>query len=69
MRDKYDLQIISEVRDASHVEEVIDAVDIIQIGAKAMYDQGILRACGKAQKPVAVEKRFWEHTSGICSGS
>ena len=42
MREKYGLKIISEVRDATHVKDVIEYTDIIQIGAKAMYDQGIL---------------------------
>ena len=58
MRDKYGLHIITEVRDASHVEEVIEYADIVQIGAKAMYDQGILRRCGKARKPVLLKRGF-----------
>ncbi len=58
MRDRYDLQIISEVRDATHVEAVIEHVDIIQIGAKAMYDQGILRRCGQVRKPVLIKRGF-----------
>lgn len=58
MREKYGLHIITEVRDSSHVEEVIEYTDIIQIGAKAMYDQGILRRCGKANKPVLLKRGF-----------
>ncbi|MGB1248023.1 MAG: 3-deoxy-7-phosphoheptulonate synthase [Chitinophagales bacterium] len=58
MREKYGLKIITEVRDSSHVEEVIEYADIIQIGAKAMYDQGILRRCGKARKPVLLKRGF-----------
>ena len=58
MRDKYGLKIISEVRDASHVDEVINAVDIVQIGAKAMYDQGILRKCGESQKLILLKRGF-----------
>jgi len=58
MREKYGLHIITEVRDSSHVEEVIEYADIIQIGAKAMYDQGILRRCGKARKPVLLKRGF-----------
>lgn len=58
MRSKYGLHIITEVRDSSHVEEVIEYADIIQIGAKAMYDQGILRRCGKARKPVLLKRGF-----------
>jgi len=58
MRKEHGLSIITEVRDATHVEEVIEYSDIIQIGAKAMYDQGILRACAKTQKPVMIKRGF-----------
>ncbi|MDT8308701.1 MAG: 3-deoxy-7-phosphoheptulonate synthase [Bacteroidales bacterium] len=56
--DKYGLKIITEVRDATHVEEVIAYGDIIQIGAKAMYDHGILRRCAKTDKPVLIKRGF-----------
>ena len=58
MRDQFGLNIITEVRDYSHIEEVIEYSDIIQVGAKAMYDQGILRRCGKTQKPVLIKRGF-----------
>lgn len=58
MRKKYALKIITEVRDFSHIEEVIKYSDIIQVGAKAMYDQGILRRCGKANKPILIKRGF-----------
>lgn len=58
MREKYGLQVITEVRDATHVHDVIEHSDIIQIGAKAMYDQGILRACAKINKPVLLKRGF-----------
>lgn len=58
MREKYGLNIITEVRDASHVQDVIEHSDVVQIGAKAMYDQGILRACAKIKKPVLLKRGF-----------
>lgn len=58
MRDKYGLKIITEVKDATHVDDVIEFADIIQIGAKAMYDHGILKACSKIQKPVVLKRGF-----------
>ena len=58
MRDEYGLKIISEVRDATQIKDVIEHTDIIQIGAKAMYDQGILRACAKTHKPVMIKRGF-----------
>lgn len=58
MRSKYDLNIITEVRDTTHVDEIIEYADIVQIGAKAMYDQGILRRCGKSRKPILLKRGF-----------
>jgi 3-deoxy-7-phosphoheptulonate synthase len=58
MREKHGLNIITEVRDASQIDEVIEYSDVIQVGAKAMYDQGILRACAKTQKPVLIKRGF-----------
>lgn len=58
MRSKYGLKIITEVRDSTHVDEIIEYSDIIQIGAKSMYDHGILRKCGSSQKPVLLKRGF-----------
>ncbi len=58
MREEHGLAVITEVRDATHVDEVIEHSDVIQIGAKAMYDQGILRACAKTRKPVLLKRGF-----------
>ncbi|PWH86921.1 3-deoxy-7-phosphoheptulonate synthase [Brumimicrobium oceani] len=58
MREEHGLSVITEVRDATHVDEVIEHSDIVQIGAKAMYDQGILRACAKINKPVLLKRGF-----------
>lgn len=58
MRDKYGMQIITEVKDSTHVDEVIEFADIIQIGAKAMYDHGVLRACSKTRKPILLKRGF-----------
>ncbi len=58
MRSKYGLAIITEVRDSTHVDDVIAYSDIIQIGAKSMYDHGILRKCGQSQKPVLLKRGF-----------
>ncbi len=58
MRDEFGLNVITEARDATHIHEVIEYSDVIQVGAKAMYDQGILRACAKTQKPVLIKRGF-----------
>lgn len=58
MRDEFGLSVITEARDATHIDEIIEYSDVIQVGAKAMYDQGILRACAKTQKPVLIKRGF-----------
>jgi 3-deoxy-7-phosphoheptulonate synthase len=58
MREDYGLNIITEARDATHIDEIIEHSDVIQVGAKAMYDQGILRACAKTNKPVLIKRGF-----------
>ena len=58
MRDKYGFSIVTEVRDATNVEAIIEYADVIQIGAKSMYDHGVLRRCGKANKPVLLKRGF-----------
>ena len=58
MRKKYGYSIVTEVRDATHVQDIIEYADVIQIGAKSMYDHGILKACAKTQKPVLIKRGF-----------
>ncbi len=58
MRERYGFAIVTEVRDATHVDAVIEYADVVQIGTKAMYDQGVLRRCGKANKAVLIKRGF-----------
>ena len=58
MRDKYDLLIATEMRDATHADKVIEYADIVQVGAKAMYDHGLLTAAGQCGKPVILKRGF-----------
>ena len=58
MREKCGLSVVTEVRDSTHVNLVIEYADVIQVGAKAMYDHGILRACGRSNKPVLIKRGF-----------
>ena len=58
LRKRYGFFIITEARDSTQIDEVLEHTDIVQIGTKAMYDQGILRACGQARKPVLLKRGF-----------
>ena len=58
IREQFGLKIVTEVKDSSHVDLIIEHADVIQIGAKAMYDQSILRKCGATNKPVLLKRGF-----------
>jgi 3-deoxy-7-phosphoheptulonate synthase len=58
IREQYGFSVITEVRDSSHADEVIEFSDVVQVGAKAMYDQGILRKCAKSNKPILLKRGF-----------
>jgi 3-deoxy-7-phosphoheptulonate synthase len=58
VRENFGLNIITEVKDSSHIDEVIEYTDIIQIGAKAMYDQSILKKCSSIKKPILIKRGF-----------
>lgn len=58
MREEFGFSIVTEARDATQIDEIIEYTDVIQIGAKAMYDQGILRASSKSNKPVLLKRGF-----------
>ena len=56
--DKYNLKIITEIRDSTQADMVIEYTDIIQTGAKAMWDYGMLAAVAKSNKPVMIKRAF-----------
>lgn len=58
MREKYGFAVVTEVRDSTHVDDVIEYADVVQVGAKAMYDHGILYKCSKAKKPILLKRGF-----------
>lgn len=58
MREKYGLLIATEMRDATHADKVVEYTDIVQVGAKAMYDHGLLTAAGQSGKPIILKRGF-----------
>ena len=58
MREKYGLLIATEMRDATHADKVVEYADIVQVGAKSMYDHGLLTAAGQSGKPVVLKRGF-----------
>jgi len=58
VREEYQLMIVTEIRDTTHADEVLEYTDIAQIGAKSMYDHGILKICAKSDKPILLKRGF-----------
>ena len=56
MREKYGVLVATEMRDATHADKVIEYADIVQVGAKAMDDHGLLTAAGQCGKPVILQR-------------
>ncbi len=50
------LPIISEVMAAEHVEAAQEYIDIIQIGARNMYNYELLKELGKTSRPVLLKR-------------
>lgn len=58
VKNTYGMKIITETSDATNFPMVEQVTDIIQIGAKAMYDHALLRAAGKSSKPILLKRHF-----------
>jgi len=55
---EFGLPVVSEVRGETQVDLVAKYVDIIQIGARNMYDQDLLTRVAKTGKPVLYKRHF-----------
>lgn len=58
VREQFGMLIITETSDASNFDAVSQTTDIIQIGAKAMYNYSVLEGAGKSEKPVLLKRHF-----------
>jgi len=55
---KFELPVITEIRGETQVDLVAEYVDIIQIGARNMYDQDLLTRVAKKNKPILFKRHF-----------
>lgn len=56
--DKYGLAVITEVRGETQVDLVARYVDMFQIGTRNMYDQDLLIAVARKNKPILFKRHF-----------
>jgi len=58
VRREFGVKIATEIKDETHLDEVSDCADIVQIGTKSMYIFNMLQSCGKIKKPVILKRGF-----------
>lgn len=58
VRDTYGMLIITETSDSTNFDAVESVADIVQVGAKAMYDHALLRKAGNTKKPILIKRHF-----------
>lgn len=56
--DELGLSFVSEVKDLSNFDDVVEYTDVIQVGSKCMYDVGVLRELGSQNKAVLLKRHF-----------
>jgi 3-deoxy-7-phosphoheptulonate synthase len=54
--DRHRLLVLSEVMDPALVSEVAACADIVQLGARSMYNYPLLREVGRCGKPVLIKR-------------
>jgi 3-deoxy-7-phosphoheptulonate synthase len=52
------MKIITEVKDTTHLAEVAEVADIIQVGTKSMYNFSLLAMCGQLKQPIVLKRGF-----------
>jgi len=55
---KFEMPVVTEVRGETQVDLVAKYVDILQIGARNMYNQDLLTKVAKKNKPVLLKRHF-----------
>ena len=55
-REETGLPLVTELVDPRHVDAVVEAADVIQIGARNMQNFSLLAEVGKAPKPVLLKR-------------
>jgi 3-deoxy-7-phosphoheptulonate synthase len=55
---EFDMPTVTEVRGEIHVDMVAEYADMLQIGARNMYDQDLLTAVARKKKPVLLKRHF-----------
>ena len=55
-KEKYKLPIVSEIMSVDKIDEFVENVDLIQVGARNMQNFELLKALGKIDKPILLKR-------------
>ncbi|AYC29872.1 bifunctional 3-deoxy-7-phosphoheptulonate synthase/chorismate mutase [Paenisporosarcina cavernae] len=53
---EYNLAVVTEIVTPSHLEEALENIDVVQIGARNMQNFELLKAAGAIKKPVLLKR-------------
>ncbi|QBP40633.1 bifunctional 3-deoxy-7-phosphoheptulonate synthase/chorismate mutase [Paenisporosarcina antarctica] len=53
---EYNLAVVSEIVTPHHLEEALDYIDVVQIGARNMQNFELLKAAGSINKPILLKR-------------
>ncbi len=54
--DKHNLLVVSEIMDTKDIPIFVDMVDILQVGARNMYNYSMLKELSKIDKPILLKR-------------
>lgn len=55
---RHGLAVVTEVLDPRDLEDVVASADVLQIGARSMYNYALLREVGRTRTPVLLKRSF-----------
>ena len=56
VKEKFDIPIVTEILDIRHLNKFHDVIDVIQIGARNMYNYPLLKELGRIKKPILLKR-------------
>ena len=56
IKKRYNVQIVSEIVDIRHIDDMCGVVDILQVGSRNMYNYELLKELGKIKFPILLKR-------------
>lgn len=56
--DYHDMVVVTEITDARQLDKALGLIDIVQVGARNMYNYDLLKSLGETKKPIVLKRGF-----------